>query len=293
MSKRFGIVCYRICLLTGIALIGCSSAEKIDQDRSRAWVDKIALKTLHYRRPQGASADPQAGPGGSDYQSQPLPNSNLDCEPAENLFQGLQLSAIRACLSSANLSAQDFILTYSVQKSIQPLLILRKEDVKKDEPHRPACVDELLGSIPVPREIFFQGVRDIKKGELGCFAAGLTPDTSPLLGFRLNTEKTEIDIKIPPARPLKTTQDVRLLLMSWALRPFWSSQRNQIESRVVPDRMCRLCIGEKNLVHVQVPRVPLWPSDGDAGFDFMQSVDGSGTDVPVGTPNLPEQTGIN
>lgn len=249
-------------------MLGCSSVDQQEQENSRAWIDRIVLVNLHFRRPQGAPADPQAGPGGEDYQSKPLPNSRLDCEPSEKLFTGLKLDAIRACLSGSNLSDQDFILTYSVQKSIQPVLKLRPESpkskekaVKKGKPHRPACVDELLGEIPVPREIYFQGVRDSEKGELGCFAAGLTPDASPLLGVRLMKEKTELAVTIPPRRALKTNQDVQLLLLSWALRPFWNTQRNQMEARVVPDHLCRLCIGEKNLVREGIPAVPLWPTE--------------------------------
>jgi hypothetical protein len=247
-----------------------------EQENSRAWIDRIALINLHFRRPQGAAADPKAGPGGEDYQSKPLPNSRLDCEPAEKLFAGLNLDAIRACLSTSNLSDQDFILTYSVQKSIQPVLKLRKEEPvkkgksgKKEKPRRPSCVDELLGEIPVPREIYFQGIRDTHQEgqmrELGCFAAGLTPEASPLIGIRLMPEKTELVVRIPPVRELKTNQDVQLLLLSWALRPFWNTQRNQMEARAVPDRLCQLCIGEKNMLpqdyHETLPAVPLWPTE--------------------------------
>jgi hypothetical protein len=250
-------------------MFACSSVDQHEQENARAWIDRIALVNLHFRRPQGAAADPQAGPGGEDYQSHPLPNSRLDCQPVEKLFTGLKLDAIRECLSASNLSDQDFILTYSVQKSIQPSLKLRPEQKleekrqkgKKKKPHRPACVDELLSEIPVPREIYFQGIRNTQKEELGCFAAGLTPDTSPLLGVRLMPEKTELAVSIPPRRPLKTNQDVQLLLLSWVLRPFWNTQRNQMEARVVPDRLCRLCIGEKNMVYDGIPAVPLWPTE--------------------------------
>ncbi|MFL5815283.1 MAG: hypothetical protein ACJ763_17030 [Bdellovibrionia bacterium] len=255
-----------LCFLFSVMLFGCSSVDQNEQENRRAWIDRIALVNLHFRRPQGASADPHAGPGGEDYQSKPLPDSRIDCEPSGKLFAGLKLDAIRACLSGPNLSDQDFILTYSVQKSIQPALKLRKEEpVKKGKPHRPACVDELLAEIPVPREIYFQGIRDTQKGELGCFAAGLTPEASPLIGFRLMPEKTELTVKIPPLRALKTNSDVQLLLLSWALGPFWNTQRNQMEARVVPDHLCQLCIGEKNMiprnVHESVPAVPLWPAD--------------------------------
>jgi hypothetical protein len=271
---------------------GCSSVEEQNQKNSRAWIDKIALQTLHFRRPQGAGADPNAGPGGEDYQSKPLPGSNLDCEPADQLFRGLKLDEIRACLNRTESSTQDFILTYSVQKSIQPALVLKNEELKKGDSHRPACLDQLLKSIPVPREIYFQGVREGYPGELGCFASGLTPEAPPLIGFQLMPNRLELVVRIPPLRPLKTNQDVQLLLLSWVLRPFRDARRNQIEARVVPDRLCRLCIGEKNLVRADsIPPVPLWPNEEDN--ETTQSVRGNGTDVPLGLPNLPEQTGIN
>lgn len=291
MRNVFLIAALLLEVVTVSSLLGCSSAEKEERERSRVWIDKLALINLHYRRPQAASADSDAGPGGEDYQSHPLPNSRLDCMPADQLFQGLKLDAIRSCLSSSNLSAQDFILTFSVQKSIQPVLVLKKEEVKKGQPRRPVCVDQLLSEIPVPREIYFQGVREGHGRELGCYAAGIVPETAPLVGFRLMPQKTDLALRIPPVRPLKSIQDVRLLLLAWVLKPFWDAQRNLIEARVVPDQLCRVCIGEKNLVQFKVPPVPLWPTDAD--YDTTQSVKGSGTDVPMGTPNLPEQTGIN
>jgi hypothetical protein len=262
MHNRFALTPVGLSFLFSVMLFGCSSVDQNERENGRAWIDRIALVNLHFRRPQGASADPHAGPGGEDYQSKPLPDSRLDCEPAEKLFAGLKLDAIRECLSSSNLSDQDFILTYSVQKSIRPALKLRKEEpVKKGKPHRPACVDEWMGEIPVPREIYFQGVRDTRKGELGCFAAGLTPEASPLIGFRLMPEKMELRVKIPPRRALKTNQDLQLLLLSWVLGPFWNTQRNQMEARAVPDHLCQLCIGEKNMIRDSVPTVPLWPTE--------------------------------
>jgi hypothetical protein len=278
-------------LLTGIVLSGCSSVNQVELENSRAWIDKMVLVNLHYRRPPGAAADPKAGPGGVDYQSQPLPNSHIDCEPFEKLFRGLRLSEIRACLGSANLNAQDFILTYSVQKSIQPQLVLHKEEVKPNHPQRPECLDRLLSVIPVPREIYFQGVRTGHREELGCFAAGLPPDGSGVLGTRLASESTDLWVRVPPEKPLKSDQDVQLLLLSWSLRSFWKLDRNQMEARVVPDRLCRLCIGESQLVSSGPPAVPLWPTLEEA--DTLQSIRGSGAEVPVGTPNLSEQTGIN
>jgi len=287
MRHRFPVLRWMLIFSLLIEGSGCSSVEKETQEKSRAWIDQIALQTLHFRRPQVAGADPDAGPGGVDYQSKPLPGSNLDCEPADQLFKGLKLDAIRTCLSSSKLSAQDFILTYSVQKSILPVLVLRKDRVA-----RPACLDELLSEIPIPREIYFQGVREGKKHEIDCFASGLTPEASPLIGVRIMSETLDLAVRVPPVRPLKTNQDVRLLLLSWVLRPFWEPQRNQIEARVVPDRLCRLCIGEKNLVRSDsIPPIPLWPTEEDN--EATQSVKGSGTDVPLGMPNLPEQTGIN
>jgi hypothetical protein len=265
MRQRTFLQLVALTFLSGAVFFGCSSAQKSDDDKGHVWVDQIALVSLHYRRPQVAGADPDAGPGGVDYYSHPLPNSRLDCEPAENLFKDLKLDAIRDCMNSTKLSNQDFILTFSVQKSIRPLLLLHKEENQdgnnKNQPRRPNCVDELLSEIPVPREIYYQGQQEGQKGKLECYVSGLKPETPPLLGVRLKHEKTELAVNLPPVRPLKTKQDVQLLLLSWALRPFWDSQRDQLRARAIPDSLCRLCIGEKNLVEMGIPPVPLWPTE--------------------------------
>jgi len=112
----------------------------------------------------------------------------------------------------------------------------------------------------MPREIFFQSAEE--KGALECYASRLPLDSDKLLNTPWPFKRTHLNVEFPlPATP-DTDAKTSLLLETWALTPFFSSESGQIEARIVPDALCKACIGESNLATADQPIPPHWPEGG-------------------------------
>lgn len=222
-------------------------------------IRSLVLSTLFVRRPRGIPADPEASPGGVDYKSHPLPDRRMDCAPPESLFSRMDKRAIRECL---NRSTKESVLVYQLQKTAMPLLALQ-ETQKKEESRQPDCLKQLLKEIPVPREIFFEGYDD--HGRFDCYASGIRPDDDRWWMARAFSRRTEVRVRLPLGTRLSDDLATGRLLLSWALAPFQDPESNDIPGRVVPEAICRGCLGDHSLIRSPRLALPLWPPP-DAGY---------------------------
>jgi hypothetical protein len=236
---------------------GCSSAPKKDQHA----LHHILLHNLHYRRTETVGADPAAHWGDWEFQSHPLPNSTFDCQPLNSLFNGLLLTPVRGCLSQLNSEKEWKVkdgqeevsvkkeLNYILHRETAPFLELEKAE------KTPECIRTLLSKIPVPREIFFQSNDE---GKLGCYNSRI-PIVQQELGIQAALHHLRVKIAFPLESLPQTDEETLMLLATWAIIPYWDSDKKSILSKAVPSEICSKCIGERNLYHELDSLPPQWP----------------------------------
>ncbi len=148
-------------------------------------------------------------------------------------------------------------LVYELQRSAVPVLRLRLG--KKEESDRiPACVKELLSEIPVPREIIFQSPAT---GTFSCYSARLDVEADERLGVKLPIAKFDLSILLPLKEAPRDAREAERVLTAWSLTPFFGTERGKgaLVAKIVPDHLCRQCMGEKEL-RTERDWVPLlWP----------------------------------
>lgn len=251
-----------------LILGSCSHGRKTTPSSGKP-IREHALKqlipyTLKIRRPTSPGADPKAGPGGTDYQSDPLPDENFDCREVSWLFREIDLVEARACL--AVLSAPPTPDSeQAAKKPISHLLFtvrwlpvpeLELDASGFDEGSAANCLKKVLSHLPVPREIFFQS----NEGDrLACYSSRLAVEANEIAGFKLPIKKTALRVELP-LKPLpKDDAETRMLLMTWALTPFWNREKNTLAAHLVPDGICRRCLGEKTMLGPTDPAPVPWP----------------------------------
>jgi len=240
------LLCLVSTALPAMLFSACSSAPKNDH-----FLHKIIVNNIHFRRPAGPGADPSGGPGGTDYRSDPAPDARLDCRPAAELFNGIDIKAVRECLSDKTTATP---VSYRLRREAVPKLVLNV-----DEPEKVSlCVYKTLPEIPVPREIFFE---TNEYGQMLCYSARLDIEADELAGAKMPMAKIDVTIPLPLKRPPKDDAETVRLLQSWALTPLWGAGRDgkpELKSKIVTKQLCKKCIGEKNLM--QRESVPAyWP----------------------------------
>lgn len=249
-----------------LALAGCSTGRGSGNSGGKS-VREHALRqlipyTLKVRRPVSPGADPKAGPGGIDYRSDPLPDQNFDCQDVSWLFKEVDLSEARACLAA--MSAPP--LPDSPQAVTQLLFNVRWLPVPEldldlsifDDESEGGCLKKIFGHLPVPREIFFQS----NEGDrLACYSSRIAVESNEVGGFKLPINKTALRIPLPLKPFPKNDAEMRMLLMTWALTPFWHREKNTIGAHLVPDAICRRCLGEKTMLGPTDPAPVSWPQD--------------------------------
>lgn len=285
--------CARIVLIAALilpVLSACKSAQVWDHTS-----EAILPVYMMVRRPVGYPANPKAGPGGTDYKAQTLPQSNTDmqCKPPLSLFDGLDKMGIEQCLISINQDPPKEPVTYRLILKDQPVLSLQFVEDKT-----PPCLKETLAEIPVPREVFYEAYApDLRRNpeEPSCFATALDIYADEKMGVKLPLSKSELVIKFPlmGARPSPkpsvspssepetsasitpddspdstpspkpiTKQNLEELdaqLLSWALAPFFHEDKKGFIGRVVPEVICDRCLGEKRKDHRLGPAPETWP----------------------------------
>ena len=231
------------CSVSLACVSGCSGLRTAPRHEHQ--ISHLIPYTLRVRRPPGPGADPRVGPGGTDYTSHPLPSANLDCETARELFANLDLAGLRTCLSSLKSSVR-----YRLKRVDAPALELEGPE------HAPACLNALLPSIPVPREIFFQSEDEER---LLCYSSRLDIEANELAGFKVPSHRLDVRLDFPLLAPPKDDDETRRLLLSWAITPFWNETTSELPSHIVTDEVCRACLGEKNMIKPQDGPQASWP----------------------------------
>ncbi len=247
-----GLLATSCAVLSGLALFGCSGKEKVnDRPRNVVRIKKLVPYTMKVRRPPGEGADPKVGPGGEDYSSKPLPDARFDCQSPAWLFSEMPLDKIRSCLAGIK---EPIELHYRLERYASPFLKL----AIKDPEATPACLIEVLGKIPVPREIVFQSNEE---GRLECYSSRLNVAANQKSGVRLPTHRLDVVVNLPlplesmPADDHKTM----MLLLSWALSPYWDKDPPSLEAHLMPEAICNVCLGEKEKLKQSDPVQELWP----------------------------------
>lgn len=246
MLRSFFAVC-AFC----VALISCSSAEKKERERGLHPISRFAIENLHVRRPSSPSADPQAGPGGVDYRSDPLPNERLDCEPAIALFKDFIAKKTRECVRV--LQALGNELEYQLRRAAVPFLELQVKD------DTPGCAAQLLSRLPVPREIFFQS-NDNSDGVLQCYSSRLNLEKEKILAGTVTSplSRSVLKLKFPLQVYPRDDEQMNLMFLTWVLSPFFR-ENGKIPSRIVPHALCERCFTEKRLLKPDGPPPVYWP----------------------------------
>lgn len=235
------------------AIAGCASAEKQERERSVHLIRRFAWETLRIRRPDGAGASPKAVPGEEDWESRPLPDLRFDCRPLGELHAGADTSSVRECLSGLKVPVN---VAYRLRGEPRPYLELQ------DPEDAPECVRQHLARIPVPREIFFQSTEE---GQLRCYAARLDLefDRVPLFGFRWPLTRAFVRTTLSASLvSADKPESAGNFLSGVALGPFFATTGMgwAIPARLVPDTICKPCLGERGMLTPRDPPPRLWPA---------------------------------
>ncbi len=229
--------------------LGCTSAP-----RHEVTLYQLVPDSIRVRRPSGPGADPNAGPGGVDYQGQPLPNERLDCETMKWLFHELDLKAVQECFKSLSRPVD---VLYTLRREAVPFFLLEQSETD------PLCLRSSLEKIPVPREIIFQSnavQTGMRGGEpLDCYAARLPIEADQWMGIRLPKSRATLKIHFPLSKAPESPDEIVRLLASWVLAPLWDDYTHALNSKIVPAHLCKQCIGEKEMYDTQRPPSVFWP----------------------------------
>ncbi len=214
-------------LILLVFLYGCASAPK-----NTYLVKKIYSSSVYIRRPVSAPADPSVSGGGEDFKTKPLPNSQFDCLPFEELWRETNGLEIQNCLKNLKNTLE---VRYLLRREAQPYFEL-EEDEKT-----PACLKSQLFRIPVPREILFRAPGEF--GKIHCYASHLDLEAERWMDIKLPFHHFKLQLEFPLPRPPLSHGELIGLLKAWSLTPFWSE--SQISSVIVPDALCLRCFKKK------------------------------------------------
>lgn len=210
-----------------LAQLGCSTAPANVRQ-----VHNLIPASVRWRRPAGPGADPQAGPGGWDYTSHPLPDAHWDCKRPYDVLGQLPIYPIQACLNSLKKPLE---ISFELNDDFSPGLDL---EVSSDQP---ACLLATLKRIPIPREIIFQEAQS----PYACASARLSLEADQFKMIRPPFRTAILKIQLPLAAPLLTGGETVRLLEGWALSAFPDPSTRSFPSQLVPDSICRQCLGEE------------------------------------------------
>jgi hypothetical protein len=57
----------------------------------------------------------------------------------------------------------------------------------------------------------------------------------------------------------KDDDETRMLLMTWAMTPFWDHSSSTLPSHLVPDAICAACLGTRTMLTPADPEPLSWP----------------------------------
>lgn len=256
MKKQVVAMSFVLLFLTfGTSVSGCAKKVKGDtsaNDVLMRKVKKLIVSSVHFRRPEGAGADLTAGPGGEDYRAKPLPNEKLDCQTQKEFFKDTNTQELRTCLVGLT---DPLVLTFNLVRNFRPYWEL-VEDPKIPVPD---CVKATLSKIPLPREIFFQSNVE---NFLSCYSARLNLEADEFLYVKVPRAQMQMQIKIPfePALTgFSPEEAMQRVLFSWVMTPFWENPEHYLNAKILPEGMCKACMGEKAMVN-EKGIIELWPA---------------------------------
>ena len=236
-------------LIVLILLRNCASPPKNQRSIGQIWPDQLRV-----RRPLAAGATADTDAGGLDYTSRPLPNEKLDCESYEALFQKVDFKALRQCFADQT-AVKD--LDYRLQRLPAPELELM------DPEDAPTCIQKLLPSIPVPREIIFRA-EEPTDAKPRCWSSRINIEADEILGVKLPGSALALHVGFPLVTVPQDDAEMKRLLGSWALTPFFrdlpGGANGRLRSQIVPDRLCDQCMGAlRDTYHPPQGVSPIWP----------------------------------
>jgi hypothetical protein len=236
--------------LSFVCILSCSSVPKNEKI-----IKRIIPKQIRMRSPPSPGADPLAGPGGADYKSLSAPHPQFECEKAEKLFDHFDLKKIKDCLLSVK---KPMGLLYRLKREVISHLFL----IPNSETTQ--CVKALLSQIPVPREIIYQAHEEaplegapVKR--LNCYASRLDLEANEWMGARLPTHRVDIKVWIPLEVEPRSDEELLGVLTSWAITPLWDEQIQGLRAKILPDHLCKKCIGEKEWLKGNEHDIIFWP----------------------------------
>jgi 1-acyl-sn-glycerol-3-phosphate acyltransferase len=238
-----------ILVFLGTGLGGCQSSLKSDHA-----FDSILVEPIRVRRPVGEGAVAMAFPGGIDYQSDPLPDERFDCRKTEWLFENSDLEAIRSCLNSLSEKGE---AQYELRREAQPFLELQTQK------STPPCLSEALEKIPVPREIFFQELEEMREGQWlpRCYNSRVDLERGKLQGSEVPVGVWKMKVSLPLKESLEDEAATLRLVTAWALTPFFRPDENRrgFQAKFVPFEICQTCFEGETLDLKKAPLSPRWP----------------------------------
>ena len=191
-----------------------------------------------------------------EYLSEIPLNDQLGCQTQEEFWSKLDSSSVLKCLADLQAEAETQKpserrpLFYNLVRHAQP-----KFEFEKEANFYP-CLKKVLREIPVPREIVFEANRE---GRVECYASCLNVESNEWLGARFPWNGIQLKLDFPLKTLPKSEADLRSLLTSWVLQPFWDEKAKDITAFIVINASCNACLGEKNRHIREVPDDQLWP----------------------------------
>ncbi|MGE0615764.1 MAG: hypothetical protein AB7P04_08985, partial [Bacteriovoracia bacterium] len=145
-------------------------------------------------------------------------------------------------------------------------------ELEFNEDETPACIQEVLPRLPVPREIFYLRAtaedpsRKVelygKDGDpITCYSSRAGAGDDLFLGVRLPKGKFALRVELPPRSPYRTDEEMNRLLASWALTPFfWAGEKGKLQAKIVPEAICKACFANKDILKDRHPFPQIWPA---------------------------------
>lgn len=240
------IICFLMCV-SFLECLGCKSALKKEEHT----LQKILIQNMRYRRPPVVGALDVAVKGEEGYESQPRPGANFDCKPMADLYAELNPSALRNCLIETGKLQMMPMVSYRLVRDAAPYL-----EIEEGQEFIPPCIAKHFKKIPVPREIFFQAIENDK---LNCYSSRIPIFPEEFAGIKDFLYRTNLHVFFRKSELPTTQLETILFLSTWSLAPFFSEDKKTILARLVPDELCKKCLGRDNLFKPKDPLPPLWP----------------------------------
>lgn len=177
------------------------------------------------------------------------------CRSPAQAWAGFDLQGAGECLRQVHPPAR---LRYRLRRREEPYLELQRPA------QAPACVRERLARLPVPREIVFQAFEEAR---LGCYVTELDLRADEWLGAKVPFRgRWELEIRLPLSPPPADEAAALRLLTAWTISPLWKAEGTGAPRvQVVPDAVCRRCLGERQWIspdRPDAPEAPIWPEGG-------------------------------